>query len=141
MNHSPSIPEVLRTILVHPRNGVVGLVDDLLQACRQHRLQIDWRLNHFQMRSAHTDWEELTELAVGKSAFRAVLARISAICSQHNPHSISPYGGKCELLSDAGDRTLVEVRFENTPSEQKLELVTKLLVEKAPTSKPRNRKR
>jgi len=141
MNHSSPIAEVLRPILVHPRDGVVGLVDDLLQTCRQYRLQIDWQLDHFQMRSPETDWEVLTELSIGKSTFRAVLARVAALCSQHHPASISPYGGRCELPSDAGDRTLLQIHFENTPSEQKLELVTKLLAERAAPARPRSKKR
>lgn len=117
---------LLRNAFEHPTRGVVGLVDDLLMACREHGLQLDWQADHCRVRSAGGDWEELLDVPLRKSVFRAILARIAALCNERRPNSVSPYGGQAELLMGAGTNptAVLRITFANTSAEQKLELTT-----------------
>jgi len=114
---------VLHRILVQPTRGVVGLVDDLFAACREHNLQLDWQADRWRVRSPRGRREELDDLPLRKSIFRAILARVAALCNERSPNSISPYGGQGELTVGTNPATVFRVAFTNTPSEQKFELM------------------
>src|SRR5438552_15960180 len=102
-------------ILLHGAGGVVGLVNDLLAACREHGLQIDWEGDRCRVRSAGGDWEEVADVPVRKSAFRAILARVAALCNERTPNSVSPYGGQGELSTGTNPPGVFRVVFTNTP--------------------------
>ncbi len=36
--------------------------------------------------------------SVGKSVFRAILARVATLCNEQSANSVSPYGGQGELV-------------------------------------------
>jgi FMN phosphatase YigB (HAD superfamily) len=114
----------LRSALEHPTRGVVGLVDDLLKVCLEHGLQLDWQADRYRVRSLGGDWEELIDVPLRKSVFRAILARIAALCNEQCQNSISPYGGQGELSAGANSSTVFRVTFVNTTAEQKLVLLT-----------------
>jgi hypothetical protein len=116
--------EMLRRILVHPTRGVAGLVDDLLAVCREHGLQLDWQADRCRVRSSGSDWEELLDVPLRKSVFRAVLARIAALCNERTPQSVSPYGGQGHLAVGTNPLAVFRVTFANTPAAQQLELMT-----------------
>lgn len=120
MNSGSQILELLNQVIVHPNGGVVRLVDDLLVLCRDEGLRIDWQNNRCQVRSGHS--VELFNLDVPTSVFRAILARIAALCNARKPGSVSPYGGKAELSLDSDPGTVFAVAFVNTASEQRLEV-------------------
>jgi hypothetical protein len=101
----------------NPR-GVVGVVDELLAACRGQTLQLEWRDGVCRARAAGGGGEA-TELPLPKSAFRAVLARLAALCNERVAESVSPYGGQGEVATGAG---AFRVAFTNAPGEQRLEL-------------------
>jgi hypothetical protein len=94
MNTALPCAEMLRRILVHPTRDVVGLVDDLLTVCREHGLRLDWQDGRCRVRSAGGDWEELPDVPLRKSAFRAILARIAVLCNEQMANSVSLYGGQ-----------------------------------------------
>lgn len=119
MSAVASSSDILRGILRHPRGGIVGLVDDLLAACRDHGLRLDWQLGRFRVRSFVEDWQELGGLTLRKTVFRSILARLAALCNERHPDSCSPYGGQGEI---AVGTTVFHVVFTNTPGEQRLEL-------------------
>jgi len=116
------ISSILRPALMSSTGGVVGLVDDLLNICRNHGLQLDWQSNCYRVRSGEGDWEELIDISISKSTFRAILARLAALCNERTPNSVSPYGGKGQLSSGADPQAVFRVDFTNTPTEQRLEL-------------------
>jgi hypothetical protein len=118
--------EVFRDVLASPTRGIAGLVDDLLGACADHRLQVDWNADCCRIRCNEGNWEELIDLPVRKSVFRAILARVAVLCNERAPNSVSPYGGQGELKTNAAASTTFHVTFINTPAEQKLELLIPL---------------
>src|SRR5947208_1155513 len=89
--------DMVRQVLLHPPGGITGLVDELLRVCGEHRLQLEWQADRCRVRSCEGDWEALTDVALKKSAFRAILARIANLCNEQIPNSVSPYGGQSEL--------------------------------------------
>lgn len=114
--------ELLRRALLQPTRGVVGLVDELLRFSAEHNLQLDWQADRFLTRSGEGEWEELVDLHLRKSVFRAILARMAVLCNERAPNAVSPYGGQGELSDGANPATVFRVRFANTPEEQKFEL-------------------
>jgi hypothetical protein len=122
MNTTSQHTNGIRSALEHPTRGVVGLVDDLLKVCREHGLQLDWQADRCRVRSIGSDSEELVDLPLRKSVFRAILARIAALCNERSPNSVSPYGGQGELSVGADPPAVFRVDFVNTAEEQKLDL-------------------
>src|SRR5438876_349343 len=97
MNTASSWSGTLRGILTQPKRGVVGLVDDLLALCREHRLELDWKTDRCRVYSRAGDWHELTDVVLRKSVFRAILARIAVLCNNSPASTTSPYGGQGEI--------------------------------------------
>jgi hypothetical protein len=122
MNTTPPLAEMFRRIIEHPSDGIVGLVDDLLILCREHGLQLDWQSDGCRIRSFADGSEALIEASVRSSVFRAILARLAALCNAHIPASVSPYGGQGELSIGTNPSTLFRVSFGNAPGEQWLTL-------------------
>ncbi len=120
-NVSPS-SERLQKAFEPTRRGVVGLVDDLLGLCREHGLQLDWQANNCRVRPLGAELHGSTEIPLEKSVFRAILARLAALCNERTPNSVSPYGGEGELSVRTNPPTVFRVAFTNTPSEQRLEV-------------------
>ena len=123
MSNSLSPTDRLRHALVAPTRGVLGLVDDLLTISREQSLRLDWQADHCRVRLAGDGLEDALEVPLRKSVFRAALARIAVLCNEHNPNSVSPYGGQGELSIGTAPATVFRVAFANTPDEQSLELV------------------
>jgi hypothetical protein len=113
---------VLGRVLAQPTGGIVGLVDELLGACREHNLQLDWQADRYRVRSPGGDWDELPEPPLRKSVFRAVLARVAVLCNERKPDSVSPYGGEGEVSVGANPAAVFHVAFVNTPASQRLRL-------------------
>jgi len=129
MNTTTQLSGFIRGIITQPTGGIVGLVDDLLVVCSEHGLQLDWQANRCRFRSSGANWEELTDLALPKSVFRAIIARVAALCNERTPNSVSPYGGNGKLVVGANAKNTLDVAFDNTSGSQKLELF-------APISEP-----
>lgn len=123
MNTTAQLSGALRSAFERPSGGVVGLVDDLLRLCPEHGLQLDWQADRCRVRSRADDWEEILNKPLRKSVFRAMLARVAALCNKRSPNSVSPYGGKSELMVGADPPAIFKVTFANTTEEQKLELM------------------
>jgi anti-sigma B factor antagonist len=124
MSTATPLSELLRRILVHPAGGVAGLVADLLAACAKLGLQLDGYPDRWRVRSAGGDWEELQDVPLRKSVFRALLARLAALCNERTPGSVSPYGGQGELAAGVAPAAVVRVVFVNTPAEQRFQLAS-----------------
>jgi hypothetical protein len=122
MNQLPPLSERVRRALEPARGGIVGLVDDLLGLCREQGLHLDWRADRCRVHPLGVRPEESTEIPLPKSVFRAVLARVAALCNERIPDSVSPYGGEGELSVGTDPPTVFRVAFINTPGEQRLEV-------------------
>jgi hypothetical protein len=122
MSATSQFSGVLRRVFDHPTGGITGLVDDLLVVCLENGLQLDWDADRCRVRSFGGEWEELIDVPLRKSVFRAILARVATLCNERTPHSVSPYGGKGELSVGANQAAVFKVAFVNTPATQKLEL-------------------
>ena len=101
---------------------MLGLVDELLGVSRNHGLHLDWNADHCRVWFKEGDPPTSIEVPLRKSVVRAALAHVAVLCNQRNPNSVSPYGGKGELLVGSEPATPVRVAFVNTPDEQSLEL-------------------
>ena len=128
MTNSPHLAERVRGAFKPTPRGVVGLVDDLLCLCRVHRLLINFQDSHCYVRPLGTDAQDSFDVPLPKSVFRAVLARVAALCNERHPHSVTPYRGEGEIvvpspiLEECVAPSTCHVSFTNTPSEQRLEL-------------------
>src|SRR5690348_13824080 len=111
MSTTSPVARLLRGAPLHPSRGLPGLVDDLLAVCREHGLQLDWQVDRCRVRRCGGDWEELPDLPLRKSVFRAVLARIAVLCNERTPNSVSPYGGQGELSVGANPPAVFRVTF------------------------------
>ena len=122
MSHRSLLPERLQRAFTPTSGGVLGIVDALLELCRERGLQLDWHPNQCRVRPLGTEPQEAIEISVPKSAFRAILARVAALCNERTPNSVSPYGGEGELSIGTNPPTVLRVAFTNTPDEQRLEV-------------------
>jgi hypothetical protein len=122
MSNLSPFPERLQRVFRSTDRGVVGLVDDLLVLCREQGLQLDWHTNQCRVRPLGVEAQESTDVPLPKSVFRAVLARVAALCNERMPHAVSPYGGQGELTVGAHPDMVLRATFINTTSEQRLEL-------------------
>jgi hypothetical protein len=121
MNAKPDFKRILRCLFDEPATGVVGLVDDLLQACHEHGLELHWEGVRCRVRASREDWHDLPELPFRNSVFRAMLARVAALCNARRPNSVSPYGGQGELTV-GGTARVIRVALANTATDQSLHL-------------------
>jgi hypothetical protein len=69
-----------------------------------------------------TEPQESVAVPFQKSVFRAILARLAALCNEQSPDSVSPYGGASELSVGTSPPVVFCVAFANTPAEQWLEV-------------------
>jgi len=122
MNNPSTSAELLRHVLTTPTRGVLGLVDDLLAAAREHGLQLDWKADRCRVRFRDGVSPGSIEVPLRKSVVRAALARVAVLCNQSKPNSVSPYGGKGELLVGTDPAAAMRITFVNTPEEKSLEL-------------------
>lgn len=121
MNSTLHFPTSLRCAFETPNRGVTDLVDDLLQLCPEQGLLVEFDADRCLVRSL-TGNSEVIDSPLRKSVFRALLARLAALCNQWIPDSVSPYGGKAYLQVRSDPVRLFQVSFANTPSEQWLTL-------------------
>ena len=103
-----------------PESGFVGIVDNLLQLCHTAQLEIAWSGNACRVCFRRGTVEEVLDVPLRKSVFRAILARVAALCNQQRAESVSPYGGRGEIRLDSGP--ILSVQFENTAAEQRLNM-------------------
>ncbi len=123
MKTATPFSETLRGAFEHPTRGVVGLVDDLLALCRGRALQLDWHADLCRVRYLESGSEEAIEVPLRLSVFRAILARVAALCNEQHSGSVSPYSGRGDLSVESDPPAIIRVAFVNTADEQKLELL------------------
>jgi hypothetical protein len=123
MNATIELSNALDSLFRQPAHGVVGIVDGLLKLCPPHGLLLDWEAGRCRVRSVDIGAEVLLTSPMRKSNFRAILARVAALCNERRANSVSQYGGEGELVVDADPRAVLSVIMTNSSEEQKLELI------------------
>jgi hypothetical protein len=123
MNTTSQLSEALQRAFERPERGVVGLVEDLLRLCPEQGLHLDWQAERCRVRGLGDGAEAVLDWPLRKSVFRALLARVAALCNERSPNSVSPYRGRGEVRVSADPSAIVHVTFANTTDEQKLELI------------------
>ena len=122
MNTTTELSSVLRGAVNQPNPGIVRLVDEILNLCRKHNFQLDWQAGRCLIRPPGGDWEEVADLQIRKSVFRAILARIAVLCNEQSPNSLSHYGGRATLTVGENPSAVCQVALVNSPAEQRLEI-------------------
>jgi hypothetical protein len=122
MKTATALAEALAKAFDPPASGFVGIVDNLLQLCRGGDLELAWRSNACHIRIRQGTVEETLDLPLRKAVFRAMLARIAALCNQRQPGCVSPYGGQGEIHLGPGPLAVFSAHFVNTAAEQTLRL-------------------
>jgi hypothetical protein len=122
MNATPKIRAALRSILLQPTNGAVGIGDELLDLCEVHELHFNWHSDSGHVRVCGEGGDILFDEPYRKSIFRAILARVAALCNERGPTAVSPYGGHAELPAQQTVGEVLRVTFVNTPDRQTLDL-------------------
>ena len=102
--------------------GVVALVDELLTLSGERALRLDCHDEECRIRTLDVQPEESIELPLQNSVFRALLARVAALCNERMADSVSPYGGEGEIALGSNPPTILRVAFVNRPGEQRLEV-------------------
>ncbi len=123
MSTASSLSDVVRRVIEHPTGGVIGLVDELLAVCPEHGLQLDWQAGRCRVRPLGSNGVDQFDVPLRKSVFRAILARVAALCNEQDPSSASPYGGQSRLSVGANPPSVFRVTITNTSAEQRLEVV------------------
>lgn len=108
--------ERVQDVFAQPHD-VLGLVVELVSLCCEQGLRIDWQNGVCQVRPCAPSPGVPVEVAIPESVFRAVLARVAALCNERSPGSVSPYGGQGELAADDDRATTCHVAFSNRPGE------------------------
>jgi hypothetical protein len=101
--------------------GVVQF-DELVTLCAGNDLEIDWRPDRVRIRLPGGEWDELTDELPRKSVLRAASARVAALCNEHRPDSVSPYGGSALLTTRTNPAASLRATLVNTADEQGLRL-------------------
>ena len=118
MNATSTLSDSLRLAFEPPATGFVGIVDNLLSICRGGTLEIVWHAGACRAKIRQGVTEESVEIPFRKSVFRAMLARIAALCNELEADSVSPYAGEGKLSVASEFPSLFQVTFVNTPDEQ-----------------------
>jgi hypothetical protein len=121
MTTTSSLSLSLQRAFEPPASGFVGIVDNLLALCREGQLEVIYHSETCHCSIRHGAVEESIEIPFRKSVFRAMLARVAALCNEQRPDSVSPYGGQGELSVGPVPVAVFLVKFVNTAEEQKLE--------------------
>lgn len=131
MINSSNFAHYVRIAFEPKPDGVVGLVDTLLNLCRLYQFRINFRDGRCSCRRLGADTQESFDIPLPKSVFRAALARIAAICNEQHPQSVTPYRGEGEIavlrpISPDSQKhpspSTCYVSFTNTPSDQQFEM-------------------
>lgn len=97
----------------HAPSNIVDLTDALLNATTDANgpLRLTWDPTSQQVHLLDASGS-LFPISWPKSVFRAILARLAAICNEQKPNSVSPYGGEGEIATNGSPS--VKIHFENT---------------------------
>ena len=112
----------LRRAFAPTQGGIVGLTDQLLEACVGSDVEFKRVGNRCVCHWTVGGETKEALVPLPPAAFRTILARVAALCNEYSPNAVSPYGGKGLLAVKGPPPTIVLVVFVNTPNEQRLQV-------------------
>jgi hypothetical protein len=112
---------LLRALAPTPR-GIVGLTEQLLEACAGGEVEFERVGDRCVCRWLVSGDTQEAALPLPPAAFRTILARIAVLCNEHNPNSVTPYGGQGLLAVKGQPAAVFQVAFVNTPEKLQLKL-------------------
>jgi hypothetical protein len=124
----------LRLAFAPTQDGIVGLTNQLLDACAGSEVEFKRIGDHCVCNWTVGGETEEAPVPLPPAAFRTILARIAALCNEGSPSSVSPYGGKGLLAVKGPPPALLCVAFVNTPDEQRLEVRSEKMSERVTAS-------
>lgn len=125
MTTAESCFERLRTALTVPTpRAILGIVDQVLAVALECDLRLVHKEDYCHIEILGGAPANSIEVPVRKSVFRAALARVSVLCNERGPRSVSPYGGEGEIVFGSESPSLLHAAFVNTPDEQSLVLTS-----------------
>ncbi len=119
---SQAAEDCLRRAFAPTQGGIVGLTDQLLEACVDSDVEFKRVGNRFVCNWTVNGETKEALVPLAPAAFRTILARIAALCNEYSPNAVTPYGGEGLLTVKGPPPTVVRVAFVNTPSAQRLEV-------------------
>ena len=120
-----TIAKWINRAISHPIGAIVGLVDELLEACVMLNcgLELDWSQNEFSIvLPVDGDKYRFEPPLLRSSVYRSIIARVSALCNERVPGEVSPYGGEGEVFVGGNPDDVVHAEFENTGGKFRLKL-------------------
>jgi hypothetical protein len=119
---SQTADDRLRRAFAPTQGGIVGLTDQLLEACVGSHVEFKRVGNRCVCRWTANGETKEALMPLLPAAFRTILARIAALCNEYSPNAVTPYRGEGLLTVKGPPPTVVRVAFVNTPDEQRLEV-------------------
>lgn len=107
--------------VLHPADGITGIVDEMLVVCSDYRLKLEWEQENCRVHALDEDWSTVVPVPLKKSVFRAVLARVAVLCDELS-NTTSLYGGQGEVKTSGANPSRIRVKFENSPEKQQIQL-------------------
>ena len=105
---------------VRTQAGLV--VDAVLDVCADSRIELNIQGDRCHVRSLDGTWEDHIAWPLPKSALRAFIARVAALCVESTPNGVSPYGGEGEVTLAGKPGAVIQAAFINTTAHQSLKL-------------------
>jgi hypothetical protein len=119
---SQTADDRLRRAFAPTQGGIVGLTDQLLEACVGSDVEFKRVGNRCVCNWTVNGKTKEAPVPVPAAAFRTILARIAVLCNEFSPNAVSPYGGEGLLTVKGPPPMVLRVAFVNTPNEQRLEV-------------------
>ena len=112
----------LRRAFAQTQGGIIGLTDQLLEACVGSDVKFKRIGNRCVCKWTVNGETKEALVPVPPAAFRTILARVAVLCNEYSPNAVTPYRGEGLLTVKGPPPTVVRVAFVNTPDEQRLEV-------------------
>jgi hypothetical protein len=122
MNSSQSVETSLKLAFSPTDHGIAGLTEQLLKVCAYADVTFERIGDICVCRWAEDSENHEIQAPWAPAAFRSILARIAALCNEHSPNSVTPYGGDGIVAVDGPPAMSMQVSFVNTADEQHLKL-------------------
>ena len=94
-----------------------------MELCREQKLRLSFQEGYCRVRPLETNAPDWIDVPLSKSVFRAVLARVAALCNERVPNSVTPYRGAAEFTVGSISPATFHVSFINIPTEQRLDVM------------------
>jgi hypothetical protein len=122
VNPSQTADDRLRRAFAPTQGGIVGLTDQLLEACVDSDVEFKRVGNRCVCHWTVGGETKEALVPLPPAAFRTILARVAALCNEYSPNAVTPYRGEGLLTLKGSPPAIVHVAFVNSPDEQRLEV-------------------